>query len=84
MIQPVGSLLLAAVIFSERPNSLHLVGVGIVLVAVLWELGGNQDQAPDRGARLTNAHQDTPAGPAASRDLDWMPQSVRTRRMSPR
>ncbi len=43
MIQPVGSLLLAAVIFSERPNSLQLVGVGIVLVAVLfaarWQSG---------------------------------------------
>jgi drug/metabolite transporter (DMT)-like permease len=36
MIQPVGSLLPAAVIFSERPNSLQLVGVGIVLVAVLF------------------------------------------------
>ena len=43
MIQPVGSLLPAAVIFSERPSSLQLVGVGIVLVAVLfaarWQSG---------------------------------------------
>ncbi|HET9075035.1 MAG TPA: DMT family transporter [Solirubrobacteraceae bacterium] len=36
MIQPVGSLLLGALIFAESPSTLQLAGVGLLLGAVLY------------------------------------------------
>ena len=36
MIQPIGSLLLAALIFAERPSALQLAGVLLVLGAVVY------------------------------------------------
>jgi drug/metabolite transporter (DMT)-like permease len=36
MIQPVGSLALAALIFSESPSLLQLLGVALVIGAVIF------------------------------------------------
>ena len=48
-IQPVGSVMLAALIFSESPSPLQLVGVVVVLAALLVAT------APARGRRATQS-----------------------------
>ena len=49
MIQPVGSMILGAVIFAEQPSPLQLLGVVIVLTAVvLASRGGINERDPER------------------------------------
>jgi hypothetical protein len=42
-VQPIGSVALAALIFSEDPSALQLVGVVLVLVALV---GASRSRAP--------------------------------------
>ncbi|MDA8068926.1 MAG: EamA family transporter, partial [Actinomycetota bacterium] len=49
MIQPVGSMVLGAVIFAQRPSALQLLGVVVVLSAVvLASRGGINERDPER------------------------------------
>ncbi len=49
MIQPVGSMILGAVIFAQRPSALQLLGVVVVLSAVvLASRGGINERDPER------------------------------------
>lgn len=49
MIQPVGSMVLGAVIFAQRPSALQLLGVAVVLTAVvLASRGGVNERDPER------------------------------------
>jgi drug/metabolite transporter (DMT)-like permease len=50
-VQPVGSVILAALIFSESPSGLQLVGVALVLGAVLTATAPTRSLAIGRGLR---------------------------------
>jgi drug/metabolite transporter (DMT)-like permease len=62
MIQPVGSVALAALIFSEAPTALQLVGVGMVLAGLLVAT------LPEQVLRL-GADQRASAGPVVARHV---------------
>ena len=49
MIQPVGSMLLGAIIFAEHPSPLQLVGVVLLLGAVLFATRGRASPPPASG-----------------------------------
>jgi drug/metabolite transporter (DMT)-like permease len=53
MIQPVGSMLLGALIFSESPSVLQLVGVALELCAVLYATSLRAGPAPEPRAAGT-------------------------------
>jgi drug/metabolite transporter (DMT)-like permease len=50
MIQPIGSLALAAVIFSESPSSLQLAGVVLVMGAVVFATRRPTSSLPPKAA----------------------------------
>ena len=65
MIQPIGSLALAAVIFSESPSGLQLVGVVMVIGAVVFAT---------RKSLQTEAVRVAPA-PGVTVAATWPPQA---------
>ena len=54
-VQPVGSVALAALIFSESPSGLQLVGVALVLAALLAATRPGRGRAAARRARIAEA-----------------------------
>jgi drug/metabolite transporter (DMT)-like permease len=62
-IQPVGSVLLAALIFSEAPSALQLIGVVAILGALLGATRPGSDARAARRARLSRPGRSAPASP---------------------
>ncbi len=69
MIQPIGSLALAAVIFSESPSSLQLAGVVLVIGALTFATRFGAGARAERTRALSETGRDPVPGPAGSRPV---------------
>jgi drug/metabolite transporter (DMT)-like permease len=64
LVQPIGSMILAAIIFGESPDPLQLVGVGAILAALLYATASRRSAKqvvgalPDQGPRTGTVARD--------------------------